>query len=374
MRRRPSFARANTMRPPVAGCRGRVGGSGLALSLVAGLTACSATDGPSHDPWHVEAMAAVAPLSAPAHEQALFIGLVERAAVERAEGDWAATRHALDLARLLLAGKDAEPTPLEARSLTDDWRDALTPARDSLVSARLGGARTLAPLALARAQVAFECWFQEAEENRIALQGQHLFDCRDTFEAAMADVDEAMGSDAAVLLLNEDGSVGAAVLNPTAQGARSVSLDAAGEGAAVLESGEIVRLVVFRPEDTRTLFGNALDAQAIPPARFSLPNFPLGSTRLPPGSDTVLRDILADAERRAAYDLVIVGHADTVGANRVNDRLGLRRAAAVRDWLLGAGLTPERVMLETSGETRLAVPTPDEQAEELNRRVVVTIR
>jgi len=349
---------------------------GLPLIATSGLTACSAMDPKFHDPWDVAAVAEQGPPEGPVYERGLFDALVELAGMEYREGDWRDVRQLLDQARQLLAGITPEPTALDARSLTESWQQELAPARDRLMVARNGGARTLAPQALARAHGAFECWIQEAEEDRIELQGKDLFDCRDAYFAAMAEVEQGMGSDAIVLLPNEDGSVGQVVLRPSGSGAGSegLTLDTAGAGGALSVKGAPPRSLNFRPEDTRTLFGDALDAQPIPPRDFALPNFAAGSTRLPPESTTILEDIMADAEKRPAFDLVIVGYTDTVSTVGVNRRLGLRRAAQVRDRLLAAGLKPARVILDTRGEDMLAVETRNEQAEALNRRVVVTVR
>ncbi len=72
-----------------------------------------------------------------------------------------------------------------------DWRilpkdtQALTDARARLMTFIDGGAADVTPVPLARAQVNFDCWVQEAEED---LQPEHIEKCRQAFEAAMADV------------------------------------------------------------------------------------------------------------------------------------------------------------------------------------------
>ena len=47
----------------------------------------------------------------------------------------------------------------------------------------------------------------------------------------------------------------------------------------------------------------------------------------------------------------IVGHADRIGSDTYNDALSMRRAVAVRDYLLESGMVPsEAVTLEARGE------------------------
>jgi outer membrane protein OmpA-like peptidoglycan-associated protein len=69
----------------------------------------------------------------------------------------------------------------------------------------------------------------------------------------------------------------------------------------------------------------------------------------------------------------IAAHTDTVGADASNQALSQRRADAVRDVLIARGMPAEAITTAAYGETRLAVPTPDETAEPLNRRVEIDV-
>lgn len=352
----------------------RAAAAACVVSVLAGLSGCAAPGDPSHDPWDVAAVAAEAPVSAPAFEQALLQTYLALARQERAEGDWSDTRYFLDQARRLVRGEAAQPTTLDARSLSDARRANVAPARARLIAARRSGAMSLAPQALARAQGAFECWFQEAEEDRMPAQRPDLEACRTAFAEQMAVVDEDLGREAVVLLPNPDGSVGTAEVRGGPGKRAAVTLESAGAGTLVGKGVEAARAISVRGRDRQALFGQALDAQPLPPERFPLPRFALGATALPAGSDAVASAIMADAARRKTFDLVIVGYADTVGGTGLNRALGLRRAARVRDHLLAAGLDPAHVILTSEGETRLAVETGDNVAEAMHRRVVVTVR
>jgi len=345
----------------------------LALASLASLAGCAAPDAPSYDPWDIDAVGAVAPGSAPAFETALFDGYIALARQERDEGDWRDTRRFLDQARGLARGETVPPLALDERPLSDARRAALAPARAQLMAARSGGAMSLAPNALARAQAAFECWFQEAEEDRMPVQRAHLEACRTAFEEQLASVDETLGQDSVVLLPDPDGGIGAAEVRGAAD-QEPVRLDQPGAGSLVTRDDRAPRTIAVRDHDQQVLFGEALDAQPLPPRRFTLPRFALGTATLPPDSADAMAAIAADAARRPTFDLVIIGYADTVGGETFNHRLGMRRAAQVRDGLLAAGLAPTRVILETQGETALAVETGDNVAEALNRRVSVTVR
>ena len=69
----------------------------------------------------------------------------------------------------------------------------------------------------------------------------------------------------------------------------------------------------------------------------------------------------------------VVGYTDTSGSAKYNLGLSNRRAAVVRDALVGAGIPAALVSTEGQGETNLDKPTKDGVREPLNRRTAVTI-
>ncbi len=72
-------------------------------------------------------------------------------------------------------------------------------------------------------------------------------------------------------------------------------------------------------------------------------------------------------------DIAVVGHTDTVGSERGNDALSLKRAATIRQMLIQQGIAPEHIYAAGRGERQLTVQTPDHVAEEANRRVEITV-
>jgi outer membrane protein OmpA-like peptidoglycan-associated protein len=65
----------------------------------------------------------------------------------------------------------------------------------------------------------------------------------------------------------------------------------------------------------------------------------------------------------------IEGHTDSRGSDEANLRLSQDRAAAVRDYLLGKGIAPKRLVSVGFGETRPLDPRENEMAWSQNRRV-----
>lgn len=147
-----------------------------------------------------------------------------------------------------------------------------------------------------------------------------------------------------------------------------------GDGPPVVEAADIVEALRRRePGDIRGAV-SGIDLWI---------NFEFDSARLTPSgrdqADTLgdaLLD-LAEYERGRGLSIVLVGHTDTQGARAYNDRLSLRRAEAVRDYLLdGFGLDPRDVDIEVEGrgERDPMSSLETDAAHALNRRVEVVRR
>ncbi|MGB0632814.1 MAG: hypothetical protein ACPGRZ_19155, partial [Alphaproteobacteria bacterium] len=115
--------------------------------------------------------------------KALHKGYVALARAEHDENDF--TDAAYFAERGLAAAKGAPPKPdrLSHRKLPGETVADLATARKNLSAALNAGAHRHAPAAAADAQIAFDCWMQEQEEN---LQPFDIADCRGKFSSAMA--------------------------------------------------------------------------------------------------------------------------------------------------------------------------------------------
>ncbi len=141
----------------------------------------------------------------------------------------------------------------------------------------------------------------------------------------------------------------------------------------------------FQPEDIakcrKTFFDNLEQAEAAlkPPV---------------PAVITLSADVLFDFDKAVIKDsfkpkldeiaellkqhpdikVYVDGHTDTAGPADYNMKLSERRARAVADYLIARGVDADRIMVRAFGETRLAVPTPDNTPEPRNRRVEIRRR
>jgi len=121
-----------------------------------------------------------------AYESTLHKGYIDLAKAEYEETDLADGNAFAERARLAAMGTPTGPEDLSARSLKAKYKGDLGSARARLVAAMSGGAMAKMPTDLAKAQVAFDCWMQEAEED---LQPADIAACRKGFDAAMARIE-----------------------------------------------------------------------------------------------------------------------------------------------------------------------------------------
>ncbi len=88
---------------------------------------------------------------------------------------------------------------------------------------------------------------------------------------------------------------------------------------------------------------------------------------------------LQDRVTAAGKKATIEGHTDAVGADGYNQKLGERRAAAVRNALVGRGLAPDSLATQGYGESRPVAAnenadgSDNPQGRAKNRRVEVVI-
>lgn len=172
-----------------------------------------------------------------------------------------------------------------------------------------------------------------------------------------------------VLLPDENGEVGA--LDVSNKGGTVALTEALAAARAGEDSVEATRV---SQDEVQKTFAAALAAEPPAPVSYVL-YFRSGTTTLMAGSEAQLRAMLADARGRAAVDIQVTGHTDTVGSLERNDRLALKRAEAVVDWLIrDSGVDPQMIRAVGRGEREPLVPTGDNVAEARNRRVEIFVR
>lgn len=100
--------------------------------------------------------------------------------------------------------------------------------------------------------------------------------------------------------------------------------------------------------------------------------FGFNQATLTPEAITVLNAQVDWIRQFPELKFSVYGHADAVGSNAYNYRLGLRRAQAVVNYFASQGISRSRLQaLVSYGETRPAVPT--QGPEQANRRTITTV-
>jgi len=173
-----------------------------------------------------------------------------------------------------------------------------------------------------------------------------------------------------VVLPNADGRPGAGKIS-VVEGNTTTVLNQ--PFAAAEARGGQAEAIPIEPTEAKIVFNQAIAARPILPAHFRL-YFILGSDQLTPESAVAYRSVFDDIKRRAAYEVEVIGHTDTLGDVASNQRLSLDRAAAVRGSLVRDGLDPNAISVTGRGKLDLLVPTGDEVPEPRNRRVEITVR
>ena len=144
-------------------------GAIAALALLAGCTS------------NIDQVAAVKGTGSP-FTQALTSEYQAYVAEEKSEYDWGNADHFAQKGLLAAGGANVEPEDLANWDIPADKQAELAAARARLMTALNGGARDAKPQDAARAQVRFDCWVEEQDENH---EDDKIAACKNDFMAAM---------------------------------------------------------------------------------------------------------------------------------------------------------------------------------------------
>ncbi len=99
--------------------------------------------------------------------------------------------------------------------------------------------------------------------------------------------------------------------------------------------------------------------------------FGSGSSVIKPGAYYLLDDIASKLEKKPVMSIDIQGHTDNIGSAGSNKELSLRRAQAVKNYLIGKGIMPNRMTTEGFGFSKPVALNGTDAGRALNRRVEV---
>ena len=95
---------------------------------------------------------------------------------------------------------------------------------------------------------------------------------------------------------------------------------------------------------------------------------------LRPEGRTTADQIVASMRQHPRDTLILEGHTDNIGSDEYNMALGMRRAEAVKRYMVEQGIAPERIQTVSHGERQPAVPNDSPSNRALNRRVVFRVQ
>lgn len=232
---------------------------------------------------------------------------------EYAEADWCDGDHFLGKAETLGSGGSVGPDAADSRRMPREHRETAAAYHQRLTTALASDAAKRMPMVAAQAQVAYDCWLQEAQENH---QPEDIAACRGDLDAALAKL----------------------AAKPMAKPApKKPMIQPKGPG----------RFVVW---------------------------FDLDSAKITEDADAIISRVAKAYGDQKPKMIQLVGHTDTSGAASYNKQLSIWRANAVKDALVKQGVAGNKIATKGDGEAAPAVKTGDGVVNAANRRVEIRLK
>jgi outer membrane protein OmpA-like peptidoglycan-associated protein len=145
--------------------------------------------------------------------------------------------------------------------------------------------------------------------------------------------------------------------------------------------------VVWEKSDHSVLIGMRFDLQSdrapappqAPPAapprapKQFIVFFGFNKSNLTSEAARVVADAAAAAKEYGSASIMVIGHTDTVGSDRYNNALSMRRSGTVKEALASHGIPASAISTAGRGESELMVQTGDGVKEPQNRRATIDL-
>jgi len=102
--------------------------------------------------------------------------------------------------------------------------------------------------------------------------------------------------------------------------------------------------------------------------------FEFNSARLTANAQRLMENVVAFLRNDPTARIAISGHTDSIGSDSYNLKLSRERANEVRDYLVGYGISADRLQAAGYGESRPVASNDTDSGRELNRRVEFKIQ
>ncbi len=290
------------------------------------LSACSALQSESEDTRSAEQQHST---SATQFDRYLSEGYRRLARREDREHDFSDSELYLQRAEKASSGRLVAPYTFEEREIPDYAVEELTEARARLDDSFYRGASVKMPQQSATAQVMFDCWMEQQEED---IQPHHIKECKSRFEEAMLLIETKLG----VKAKGND-----VVCAPEQAKPQPIAAPEPKEMLVVADKGPYI---VY---------------------------FDLKSYSLRPDALSVIQEAARTVEQIQPKRVVLTGHTDTSGTRAYNNELSRNRVQAVQEALRLAGVSIEVIDESHYGESVQRVATGDGVRKAENRRVEI---
>jgi outer membrane protein OmpA-like peptidoglycan-associated protein len=102
-------------------------------------------------------------------------------------------------------------------------------------------------------------------------------------------------------------------------------------------------------------------------------NFDFDKANIRPDAEPILNEAVAVLDEEPDITVVVEGHTDSRGTEAYNEKLSLRRAQAVYDYFVDAGISPLRLRVRGYGELRPVASNDTDDGRAQNRRVELRV-
>jgi OOP family OmpA-OmpF porin len=101
--------------------------------------------------------------------------------------------------------------------------------------------------------------------------------------------------------------------------------------------------------------------------------FDFDKSVLKPAAKTSLDNLVGQIKSLALEVVIATGHTDSVGTDAYNQKLSVRRATAVKKYLVSKGIDANRIQIEGKGESQPVADNKTSAGRAKNRRVQIEV-